>query len=411
MEKDRKKGPEVRFKGFTDEWEQRKVLDLSEKTLGGGTPKTSIKEYWNGDIPWIQSSDLQEHRVSGAVAKKKITKAGLTNSAAKIVQKGSIAIVTRVGFGKIALMSFDYTTSQDFLSLVNLKVNDWFGVYSLYTRLQKELNNVQGTSIKGITKKELLNTKIYIPRSIENQTEIGNFFKQLDNIIALHQQKLDKLKQLKKGFMQVMFPQKGELVPRLRFAGFDGEWRQRKLGEMSERVRGNDGRMDLPTLTISAGSGWLDQRERFSGNIAGKEQKNYTLLSKGELSYNHGNSKLAKYGAVFELRTYEEALVPRVYHSFKTNKEASPDFIEYMFATKIPDRELAKLVSSGARMDGLLNINYDEFMSIKVTIPKIKDQMKIAKFLRKLDDSIALHQSRLDKLKTLKKVFLKKMFI
>lgn len=198
--------------------------------------------------------------------------------------------------------------------------------------------------------------------------------------------------------------------PQIRFAGFTDAWEQRELGEVSERVRGNDGRMDLPTLTISAGSGWLDQRERFSGNIAGNEQKNYTLLSKGELSYNHGNSKLAKYGAVFVLRTYEEALVPRVYHSFKTTVEATPDFIEYMFSTKIPDRELAKLISSGARMDGLLNINYDEFMGIKITIPKVEEQRKIAEFVRILDDAITLHQREIELLKDTKMSLLQKMF-
>ena len=198
--------------------------------------------------------------------------------------------------------------------------------------------------------------------------------------------------------------------PHIRFAGFTDDWEQRKLGDVSERVRGNDGRMDLPTLTISAGSGWLDQRERFSGNIAGKEQKNSTLLSKGELSNNQGNSKLAKYAAVFELRTYEEALVPRVYHSFKVTNESSSDFIEYMFATKIPDRELGKLISSGARMDGLLNINYDEFMSIKITLPKVKEQIKIAKILRNLDNIITLHQRKLELLKVTKKSMLQKMF-
>lgn len=152
--------------------------------------------------------------------------------------------------------------------------------------------------------------------------------------------------------------------------------------------------MNLPTLTISAASGWLDQKERFSGNIAGKEQKNYTLLSEGELSYNHGNSKLAKYGAVFVLKDYREALVPRVYHSFKMNKENSADFIEYTFLTKRPDRELRKLVTSGARMDGLLNINFDNFMSIKLNIPSYDEQLKIVEFLRKFDTLITLHQRK-----------------
>ena len=180
-------------------------------------------------------------------------------------------------------------------------------------------------------------------------------------------------------------------TPQIRFAGFTDAWEQRKLGEVSERVKGNDGRMDLPTLTISAGSGWLDQKDRFSANIAGKEQENYTLLHKGELSYNHGNSKLAKYGAVFSLRTYEEALVPRVYHSFKVI-EADADYIEYLFATKLPDKELGKLISSGARMDGLLNINYDEFMGISISMPSIEEQKKISSYLRSLDSIITLHQ-------------------
>ena len=153
--------------------------------------------------------------------------------------------------------------------------------------------------------------------------------------------------------------------------------------------------MDLPTLTISAGSGWLDQRDRFSENIAGKEQKNYTLLQRGNLSYNHGNSKLAKYGAVFELQTFAEALVPRVYHSFRPNGYSVSSFIEYMFATKLPDRELGKLISSGARMDGLLNINYDDFMRIKITLPTLPEQETIGTFFRQLDELLTLHQRKL----------------
>ena len=194
-----------------------------------------------------------------------------------------------------------------------------------------------------------------VPKS-EEQQAIGNYFTNLDNLITLHQRSYN-------------LEQKSKTT---------NAWEQRKLKDVTQRVQGNDGRMDLPTLTISAGYGWLDQRDRFSANIAGKEQKNYTLLRKGELSYNHGNSKLAKYGTVFSLRTYEEALVPRVYHSFKVTDEADADFIEYVFATKLPDKELGKLISSGARMDGLLNINYDEFMGIKITMPSVEEQIQLS---------------------------------
>ena len=199
-------------------------------------------------------------------------------------------------------------------------------------------------------------------------------------------------------------------IPNIRFKGFTDAWEERKLKDVTERVRSNDGRMDLPTLTMSASSGWLDQKDRFSGDISGKEKKNYTLLKKGELSYNHGNSKLAKYGVVFSLTNYEEALVPRVYHSFKALENTSADFIEYMFSTKLPDRELGKLISSGARMDGLLNISYDDFMNIHISIPNYEEQKKIGEYFSNLDRLITLHQRKCEQLKELKKFMLQNMF-
>lgn len=199
-------------------------------------------------------------------------------------------------------------------------------------------------------------------------------------------------------------------APKLRFPGFTDDWEQHKLGDLVEKVKGNDGRMNLPTLTISAGNGWMTQEDRFSSMIAGKEKKNYTLLKKGELSYNHGNSKLAKYGAVFELKDYDEALVPKVYHSFKTNDNVSSSFIERIFETKMPDRELAKLITSGARMDGLLNINFEAFISIKVKLPSYEEQYIIADFFELFNSLIALQQRKIEHLKEKKKGLLQKMF-
>ncbi|HEA3248145.1 TPA: restriction endonuclease subunit S, partial [Pasteurella multocida] len=253
--------------------------------------------------------------------------------------------------------------------------------------------------------------KVYIPDNKQEQQKIGSFFTALDRLITTHQRKLENVKKLKKSLLQKMFPKNGQEFPEIRFPEFTDAWEQRKLGEITKRVYGNDGRMDLPTLTMSASNGWLDQRERFSTNIAGEEQKNYTLLRRGQLSYNHGNSKLAKYGVVFELRNYEEALVPRVYHSFETNRETQATFLEYLFATKLPERELGKLVSSGARMDGLLNISYDDFMSIKVVIPKIQEQQKIGSFFTALDRLITTHQRKLENVKKLKKALLQQMFV
>lgn len=199
------KFPQLRFAGFADAWEQRKLSDFSKTTYGGGTPKTAVTEYWDGNIPWIQSSNLTVDDVQEVNLDKFITDDAIKNSAAKLIPANSIAIVTRVGVGKLTLMKQEFATSQDFLSLSELHVDEQFGLYSIYKLLQKELNNIQGTSIKGMTKADLLTKDIMIPVEKDEQIKIGSFFKQLDHLITLHQRKLEKLQELKKGYLQKMF--------------------------------------------------------------------------------------------------------------------------------------------------------------------------------------------------------------
>jgi type I restriction enzyme S subunit len=329
-----------------------------------------------------------------------------------IAMQGDVLLVCKgSGCGAIAILAQEKAhIARQFMALQAVPTLDKTFNYFLAVSVADSIKKDARGLIVGIARDAVLQQDVVIP-SLPEQTDIGNFFRTLDNAIHNHQQKLNCLRELKKGYLQQMFPQNGESVPKVRFDGFTGDWKARKLGDVVERVRGNDGRMDLPTLSISAGNGWLDQRERFSGNIAGKEQENYTLLSKGELSYNKGNSKLAKLGVVFELRDFDEALVPRVYHSFKTTDDSDSAFIEYLFATKILDKELGKLITSGARMDGLLNINYDEFIGIEIVIPSIVEQIAISEFLRRLDCTANTQQLKLVQLKQLKAAYLQKMFV
>ena len=203
------KVPEIRFKGFTDEWEQRKLSEIALQTYGGGTPKTANEEFWKGNIPWIQSSDLIEERLFNVKPRKYISQEAISKSATKLVPQNSIAIVTRVGVGKLAFMPFSYATSQDFLSLSELKIEPEFAVYALYKMMQLVSNEVQGTSIKGITKDELLAKEILIP-DCEEQKKIGAYLHTLDSLITLHQHKCEELKKLKKFMLQNMFTQKNK---------------------------------------------------------------------------------------------------------------------------------------------------------------------------------------------------------
>ncbi|NCB64683.1 MAG: restriction endonuclease subunit S [Bacilli bacterium] len=197
--------PTLRFARFSDSWEHRKVSSLAKETFGGGTPKTGVKKYWKGSFPWIQSSDLTTNQLHNVQPTKFITEEAIKQSATHNVPGNSIAIVTRVGVGKLALMRSSYSTSQDFLSLSNLNVDAVFGVYCLYKMLQREVNNIQGTSIKGITKADLLGKCVSVPTKVEEQVKIGAFFKKIDDTIDFHESKLKHILELKKAFLEKMF--------------------------------------------------------------------------------------------------------------------------------------------------------------------------------------------------------------
>jgi type I restriction enzyme S subunit len=196
--------PELRFAGFAEPWEQRKLGEIAGSTYGGGTPKTDNADYWGDGIPWIQSSNVVEGSLFDVDIPKAITAAGLTGSAAQIVPAESIAVVTHVGVGKLVYLPFSFTTSQDFVSLSRLSTDPTFTCYALYGRLRKDLHVVQGSAIKGITKEDLLSKEIEVPPMAE-QKAIGSFLCSLDNLITLHQRKHDQLATLKKSLLEKLF--------------------------------------------------------------------------------------------------------------------------------------------------------------------------------------------------------------
>ncbi|MCI6573546.1 MAG: restriction endonuclease subunit S [Arcanobacterium sp.] len=174
------------MRGSTHAWEQRELDSVANGKTGGGTPSTANSSLWNGTLPWLQSSDLVEDQVLEVQLNKHISKKALSMTAARLIPEKSIAVVTRVGVGKLAYMPFSYSTSQDFLSLSDLREDGLFLSYSIYVLLKRAQSLLQGTSIKGITKEELLSKKIVIP-SLPEQRAIGSFFSRLDALIALHQ--------------------------------------------------------------------------------------------------------------------------------------------------------------------------------------------------------------------------------
>ena len=412
--------PKIRFKNFNDSWSLRKLsdtqTDFKDGNYGEAYPKETDLTSSTQGVPFLRGSDLDNGKLTLTNARY-ITQSKHNELISGHLIEDDIVIAVRGSLGSLGYVGPDNEgwniNSQ--LAIIRTRKIELIGNYLiqflLSNRGNKEISShITGTALKQLPIKQLKNIKVPIPK-IEEQSAIGSLFRTLDDLLASYKDNLANYQSLKATMLSKMFPKAVQTVPEIRLDGFEDEWKKAKLKDIAHRVQGNDGRMDLPTLTISASGGWMNQIDRFSANIAGKEQKNYTLLKKGELSYNHGNSKLAKYGVVFELKEYEEALVPKVYHSFRVNRLADAKFIEIMFSTKIPDRELGKLVSSGARMDGLLNISFDDFMNIAIIIPTIAEQQAIGSYFSNLDNLIVAHQEKISRLETLKKKLLENMFI
>ena len=198
-------------------------------------------------------------------------------------------------------------------------------------------------------------------------------------------------------------------APAIRFKGFSDAWEQRKLGDVVKEITRNDPESEAPIMMITANNGFIEQSERYAFNNAGESLKKYILLKRGELAYNHGASKLRPYGSCFALTTAENARIPFVYHCFSAENQ-NAEFMSIELNGAEIENQLRKIVSSGARMDGLLNISFDEYTSVSVLLPGTEEQDRIADFFRHLDNLITLHQRKFEKLTNVKKSMLEKMF-
>ena len=369
--------PAIRFKGFSDAWEQRKVSDLAEKTYGGGTPTTSNEAYWNGDIPWIQSSDVVDGKLLGVEPRKWITQDGLNNSAAQLIPGNSIAIITRVGVGKLAFMPYSYATSQDFLSLSKLNAEPLFTVYACYKKLQSELNAVQGTSIKGITKDELLAKNIMVPRYAEQQ-QIGAFFKQLDNLITLHQRKFEKLTNVKKSMLEKMFPQNGSSYPEIRFKGFTDPWEQRKVREVTDRY-------DNLRIPVAASLRVAGTTPYYGANGIQDYVEGYTHDGEFILVAEDGANDLKNY----PVKCVKGRIWVNNHAHVLQGKCACAD--NQFLAYAISQADIESLLVGGGRA----KLNAETLMDIELLLPSKDEQIQIGHYLARLDNLITLHQRQL----------------
>ena len=190
--------------------------------------------------------------------------------------------------------------------------------------------------------------------------------------------------------------------PKLRFPGFDEPYRTTHLGEIATLVNRTDPKSNAPIMMLSAGNGFIMQSVKYSRDNAGQSLKKYILLNQGELAYNHGASKAKQFGCCYEL-TEPEARIPYVYHCFKVSDTEYTPFVAATLNNPKMDKQLKRLVSSSVRMDGLLNISFDDYMSVSLHLPSFAEQKKIADFLKKLDERITAQEMLMTSLKKYKR--------
>ena len=390
---DNEKKPALRFKGFTDPWEQRKFSELVQIERGGSPRPIDdfITDAPNG-LNWVKIGDAPTQGNYITKTAEKIRPEGLSKT--REVHPGDLILSNSMSFGKPYIMGIDGCIHDGWLLIRNT-----YGVFDLTflchllgtpQMLSQYRSLAAGSTVNNLNKELVGNTVVTIP-SITEQRVLGDYLEQLDTLITLHQRKYEKLVNIKKSMLDKMFPPNGASVPEIRFKGFTDPWEQRKLGEIAKEVVRNDPASDAPIMMITAGNGFIEQSDRYAFNNAGESLKKYILLECGELAYNHGASKLRPYGSCFALTTVEKARIPFVYHCFSVEK-SNPEFLSIELNGANVENQLRKIVSSGARMDGLLNIAYSEYTEVTVQLPKKEEQDWIAKFFKQLDTLITLHQ-------------------
>lgn len=416
MSENKEKMPKIRFPGFTGDWEQRKLGDEVQIKDSARIPNA----LWKKDgVPYLRSSNLDNATDEMLYISQKDYEIYKSKTGAP--ELGDVLFNSGGNIGTAILKSDDkpvYVQGGAVLYIKTSTSKKLDGMYLKYyfeTPVQKKyiLQTCVGGTIKHFTLAPANAMPITYPK-IDEQIRIGAFFNTLDNLIALHQRKLNNVQNLKAGLLQKMFPKDGEDFPEVRFPGFTDAWEQCKLGEVAERiVRKNKNLESTLPLTISSLYGLVDQITYFNKRVASKDVSNYYLVKRGEFAYNKSYSDGYPWGSIKRLDRYEMGVLSTLYIVFALNEGiVNSDYLVSYYDTDNWHKEVAVRAAEGARNHGLLNISADDFFDTELKFPKdLAEQAQIGEFFKVLDHLITLHQRKLKHLQERKQALLQQMFV
>ena len=405
------KVPAIRFAGFTDPWEQRKLEDIANRVTRknegeSDLPLTISSQYGLVDQRTFFNNQVASKDMSGYYLLRK-GEFAYNKSTSGDSPWGAVKRLVRYEKGCVSTLYICFGldgADPDFL-VTYYETDRWYKAVQMIAA-----EGARNHGLLNIAPNDFFDTALILPPSREEQELIGLFFARLDRLITLHQRKYDKLVVFKKSMLEKMFPKDGESVPEIRFAGFTDPWEQRKLEDIANRVtRKNEGESDLP-LTISSQYGLVDQRTFFNNQVASKDMSGYYLLRKGEFAYNKSTSGDSPWGAVKRLVRYEKGCVSTLYICFGLDG-ADPDFLVTYYETDRWYKAVQMIAAEGARNHGLLNIAPNDFFDTALILPPSREEQElIGLFFARLDRLITLHQRKLELLQNIKKSLLDKMF-
>ena len=366
--------PQIRFAGFADPWEQRKLGEVAPLQRGFDLP---VSQMISGPYPVVMSN-------------------GVGGWHSKYAVKGPGVVTGRSGtIGGLQYIEGDFWPHNTSLWVTSFNGNEPKFIYWLYSSLDLERFG-SGSGVPTLNRNDVHDQLIGVPCNIAEQRRIGAFFDRLDSLITLHQRKYDKLCVLKKSMLDKMFPKGGSLYPEIRFAGFADPWEQRKLGELaSKRIEKNTNGIK-ETFTNSAEHGVVSQLDYFDHDITNDANiGNYSVVHPDDFIYNPRISTVAPCGPINRNKLGRNGVMSPLYTVFSVDDTIDKLYLEHYFKTSRWHQFMFLEGNSGARSDRF-SISDSIFFEMPIQCPVLEEQELIASFFDRLDSLITLHQRKYD---------------
>ena len=408
------KKPKIRFKGYTDDWEQRKLDDVAEFSKGNGYSKGDLIEVGTPIILYGRLYTKYETSISDVDTYVEAKEGSVYSKGGEVIVPASGE--TAEDIARAATVDKSGILFGGDLNVVmpNKDINSAFMAISISNgNSQRELaKKAQGKSVVHIHNEEIRNLIVPFPNKVE-QDKIVDYFTNLDRLITLHQRKCEETKKLKKYMLQKMFPQNGQTVPEIRFAGFTDAWEQRKFGDDNDLITGypfESEKFSEEGIKLVRGMnvkrGYLD----FSNDICMRWNstdglENY-LLEADDILIQMDGALIGKSYAKIAEEQLPALLVQRVTRARTRSKDASTDF---MYQTI--QRDFLRYIGMNKTETAVPHLSLNDIYNFKIMVPCLEEQQQIGAYFTNLDHLITLHQHKCEELQNMKKFMLQNMFV